>query len=206
MQKHFIGACALAVALSLAAAAPDARAQASQDAATVKAGTYKVDPYHSQVEFSVSHFGFTEYSGFFSGASGSLMLDPAEPARSKLEVSIPVDSVMTTVTKLNDELKGEKWFDAAKFPTATFTSSRITITGKGRATITGELMLHGVTKPMTLQARFIGAGVNPLDKAYTVGFEATGMIKRGDFDVKTYLPMVGDDVRLTIAGAFERQQ
>ena len=206
MQKHFLGACAVSVALGLAAAAPDARAQASQDAATVKSGSYKVDPYHSQVEFSVSHFGFTEYSGFFSGASGSLMLDPAEPARSKLEVSVPVDSVMTTVTKLSDELKGEKWFDAAKFPTATFTSSKITITGKGRATITGELMLHGVTKPMTLQARFVGAGVNPIDKAYTVGFEASGMIKRGDFDVKTYLPMVGDDVRLTIAGAFERQQ
>jgi len=72
------------------------------------------------------------------------------------------------------------------------------------ATITGNLTLHGVTKPVVLHVRFIGAGVNPIDKAYTVGFEATGTIKRSDFGVTTYLPAVGDEVQLSIAGAFEQ--
>jgi len=75
----------------------------------------------------------------------------------------------------------------------------------GEATITGNLTLHGVTKPVVLHAHFIGAGVNPINKAYTVGFEATTTIKRSEFGVSTYVPAVGDDVQLTIEGAFELQ-
>ena len=89
--------------------------------------------------------------------------------------------------------------------TATFTSTKVVLLGKDSAVIAGNLTLHGVTKPITLEARFIGAGVNPLDKSFTAGFEATGTIKRSDFGVSTYLPLVGDDVRLTIAGAFVLQ-
>jgi YceI-like domain len=73
------------------------------------------------------------------------------------------------------------------------------------ATVTGNFTLHGVTKPVVLNVRFVGAGVNPIDKAYSVGFEATGTIKRSDFGVTTYVPVVGDEVQLTIAGAFEQQ-
>ncbi len=203
-MRSYALAGALAAAL-LAASAPNALAQASSDAASVKAGTYKVEAYHTQIGFSVLHFGFTPFSGFFSGASGSLKLDPAHPSASALDVSVPVQSVTTTVGQLDTELKGAQWFDAAQFPNATFKSTTIVLVGKDRATITGDLTLHGVTRPVVLNAHFVGAGVNPLDKAYTVGFEATGTFKRSDFGVKTYVPMVGDDVTLTIAGAFERQ-
>ena len=168
-----------------------------------KPGSYKVESYHTQVGFSISHFGFTNYSGLFSGATGSLKLDPAKLGTSKLDISIPVDSVTTTVSKLTDELKGDKWFDTAKFPKAAFVSTQVVPTAEG-ATVTGNLTLHGVTKPVVLHVRFIGAGVNPIDKAYTVGFEATGTIKRSEFGVTTYLPAVGDEVQLTIAGAFEQ--
>jgi polyisoprenoid-binding protein YceI len=168
-----------------------------------KPGSYKVESYHTQVGFSISHFGFTNYSGLFSGATGSLQLDPAKLGTSKLDISIPVDSVTTTVSKLTDELKGDKWFDTTKFPKATFVSTQVVPTAEG-ATVTGNLTLHGVTKPVVLHVRFIGAGVNPIDKAYTVGFEATGTIKRSDFGVTTYLPAVGDEVQLSIAGAFEQ--
>jgi len=169
-----------------------------------KAGSYKVESYHTQVGFSISHFGFTNYSGLFSGATGSLQLDPAKLGTSKLDISIPVDSVTTTVSKLTDELKGDKWFDTTKFPKAIFVSTQVVPTAEG-ATVTGNLTLHGITKPVVLHVRFIGAGVNPIDKAYTVGFEATGTIKRSDFGVTTYLPAVGDEVQLSIAGAFEQQ-
>ena len=171
---------------------------------SAKPGSYKVESYHTQVGFSISHFGFTNYSGLFSGATGSLQLDPARLGTSKLDISIPVDSVTTTVSKLTDELKGDKWFDTAKFPKAAFVSTQVVPTAEG-ATVTGNLTLHGVTKPVVLHVRFIGAGVNPIDKAYTVGFEATGTIKRSDFGVTTYLPAVGDEVQLNIAGAFEQQ-
>jgi polyisoprenoid-binding protein YceI len=207
MHKFSRAAGALAALLSLAVAAPAARAQAvAQSPQAVKAGTYKIEPHHTQVVFSVSHFGFTDFSGFFSGASGTLVLDPKNPAASTLTVSIPVNSVMTTSSVLDQELRGEQWLDAAKIPTATFTSTKVTPTGERTATIDGNLTLHGVTKPFTLQAHLGGAGVNPLDKAYTVGFAVTGVIPRGDFGVKEDLPVVGNDVHLTIAGAFELQQ
>jgi polyisoprenoid-binding protein YceI len=180
-------------------------AQAGESAlSSAKPGSYKVESYHTQVGFSISHFGFTNYSGLFSGATGTLQLDPAKLGTSKLDISIPVESITTTVAKLNDELKGDKWFDTAKFPQATFVSTRVVPTADG-ANVTGNLTLHGITKPVVLHVRFIGAGVNPLDKAYTVGFEATGTIKRSDFGVTTYLPAVGDEVQLNIAGAFEQQ-
>ena len=172
--------------------------------AAVKSGSYKVESYHTQVGFSISHFGFTNFSGLFSGATGSLQLDPAKLGTSKLDISIPVDSLTTTVSKLTDDLKGDKWFDTAKFPKAAFVSTQVMPTAEG-ATVTGNLTLHGITRPVVLHVRFIGAGVNPIDKAYTVGFEATGTIRRSDFGVTTYLPAVGDEVQLNIAGAFEQQ-
>jgi polyisoprenoid-binding protein YceI len=204
MKTHLSAAGALS---ALALTMVSAQAQApSRDPAAVKAGTYKVEPYHTQVSFTLSHFGLTEFSGFFSGASGSLKLDPANPGADKLDVTIPVDSVLTTVPKLTGELKGDKWFDAAKYPSAEFTSMKVTLAGKASAIISGTLTLHGVTKPITLKAHLVGAGVNPIDKAYTVGFSATGTIKRSAFGVSAYVPYIGDDVRLTIAGAFELQQ
>lgn len=200
-MKAFFPKLALAALIGIGSAAA-AQAQAV-DFKDVKAGAYAVDPYHTQVIFTVSHLGFSRYSGLFSGASGSLELDPAKLAASKLEVSLPIASVLTTSTQLDGELKGDQWFDAAKYATATFTSTKIVPQGKGAATISGNLTMHGVTKPIVLAAHFVGAGSNPMTKAYTVGFEATGTIKRGEFGVKTYIPLVGDDVKLTIAGAFE---
>lgn len=197
---------ALSAILIAAAGTPQATAQVSSaDPAAVKAGAYKVDAYHTQVGFSISHFGFTDYSGLFSGATGTLQLDAANPGASKLAVAIPVQSIQTTVPKLTEELKGEKWFDAAKYPTASFTSTQVVRTGADTATIVGELTLHGVTKPVTLKAHLVGSGVNPLSKAVTAGFSATGVIKRSEFGVSQYLPLIGDEVQLTIAGAFELQ-
>jgi polyisoprenoid-binding protein YceI len=172
---------------------------------SVKAGTYKVESYHTEVGFSLSHFGFTNYSGLFSGATGSLRLDPGNLASTRLEVNVPVQSILTTVPVLTDELKGDKWFDVAKFPQAAFTSTNVTVGQNGELTITGNLTLHGTTRPIVLHAHLVGVGVNPIDKQYTVGFQANGTIKRSDFGISLYAPAVGDDVELSIAGAFELQ-
>lgn len=183
-----------------------AQSVSSSDPNRVKAGTYSIDPNHSQVIFSVSHFGFTDFSGFLSGAAGSLSIDPAKPAASKLNVSVQVASLTTNVAPLSDELKGDKWLDAAKFDTATFKSTSVKMTGTNQADITGDLTIHGITKPTTLKAHFVGAGTNPLNKMFTAGFSATGRFKRSDYGVKMFLPLIGDDVDLKIAGSFELKQ
>jgi polyisoprenoid-binding protein YceI len=208
MKTRLLAAAAMTALLAFSSLAPQAMAQqiASKDPKAVKAGTYKVEPYHTQLGFSISHFGFSDFSGFFSEASGTLEFDPNKLSIAKLDVSVPVQSVLTTVPPLTEQLKGDQWFDAAKFPNATFVSTKISKAGADTATITGDLTLHGVTKPVTLKARLVGSGTNPLDKSFTVGFEATGAIKRSDFGIKQYLPLLGDDVALTIAGAFVLQQ
>ncbi|NHN88035.1 YceI family protein [Acetobacter conturbans] len=182
-----------------------ATASAAPLPADAKAGTYAIDPHHTQVVFSLLHLGFTNYTGLLSDASGSLMFDPQRLDKTKLTVSVKIDSVETTSDRLTGELKSADWFDATRFPTATFISTNVTQTGNGEADIGGNLTLHGVTKPVTLHARFIGAGVNPMDKAYTLGFEGTTTVKRSDFGVSKYVPMVGDDVTLSLAGAFEKK-
>jgi polyisoprenoid-binding protein YceI len=204
MKTYHLAAGALSAFIAVSSLASNATAQqvASMDPGSVKAGAYKLEPLHTQVGFSLSHFGFTNYSGLFSGASGSLSLDPNTVEISKVNISIPIQSVQTTVPLLTEELKGDKWFDATQFPAATFVSTKITKTGAETATIAGDLTLHGVTKQVTLQAHLVGSGVNPLDKSFTVGFEATGVIERSDFGIKQYLPLLGDDVTLHIDAAF----
>ncbi|ATI12103.1 MULTISPECIES: YceI family protein [Acetobacter] len=179
-------------------------AQAAPAFSAVEQGNYAVDPSHTQVVFSVLHLGFTNYSGFFSNASGTLALDPAQPEASRLSVSIPTDSVLTPSTKLTNELKTSEWLDVTHYPKAEFVSSKITPTGTDTADIEGQFTLHGITQPLTLHARFIGAGQNPMNKTYTVGFQATGELKRSAYGIKTYEPLVADKVLLSIAGAFEK--
>lgn len=173
--------------------------------ADVMGGTYAVEPAHTQIVFKINHMGFTNYYGNFSGATGSLRLDPKTAAVDSLKVTVPVGSISTTSPKLVQELKGADWFDEAKYPTMSFRSHHVTVTSPGHALVEGELTLHGVTRPLTLDARFIGSGPNPMSKTYTVGFEVSGHIKRSDFGVNKYVPLVSDDVELMISAAFERQ-
>lgn len=202
MKLLLASSFALAVALGGGASA---QTQPTRDPAQIQAGTYAVDPEHTQVGWRVSHMGLSNYYGGFSSVTGTLDLQPKTPANSKLSIKIPVASVTTTSDKLTGELKGDQWLDAGKFPEMTFVSTKVTPEGKDKAQVVGNLTLHGVTKPVTLDVTLIGAGANPLNKKYTVGFEASGTIKRSDFGVKTYVPLIGDDLHLNIAGAFERQ-
>jgi polyisoprenoid-binding protein YceI len=192
-------ACLLAAG-GLLAASP----AVTTDPGAVQAGHYRVEPTHTRVQFTVSHMGFTDWWGDFTGVSGSLVLDPARLAASRVEIAIPVASVATTNATLDGELRSADWFDAARFPTIRFVSTRIVRTGPARATIDGNLTLHGVTRPVALDARFVGAGLNPLSKAYTIGFNATATIRRSDYGVTMDLPLVGDETAIRISAAFEK--
>jgi polyisoprenoid-binding protein YceI len=180
-----------------------AAAQVWSDPADVRPGAYRLEPGHTQVVWGVSHLGLTTYYGVFSGASGSLRLDPVNAAVDSLSVSIPVASVSTTSAVLNDKLKSAEWLDAARYPTMEFVSTRIVPTGRGLALVAGTLTLHGVTRPATLNVKFNGAAINPLDRAYTVGFAVSGEVRRSEFGVTKLVPIIGDDVTLIISAAFE---
>ncbi len=184
----------------LMAAAPPV----THDPARVKPGTYAVEPGHTQVLFSVNHLGFTVFYGNFSRASGTLSVVANKPQAMTVSISVPVDSVSTTSAKLDDELKSADWLNAGKYPAMTFRSTSVTSTGAGSADVAGLLTLHGVTKPLTLHAKFVGAGVNLLDRKETVGFSLTGALKRSDYGVTKYVPLVSDDVQLMISAAFEK--
>ncbi len=204
-MTRLLAAAALTGALAAAGVAAHAQGAPNTDPKAVPAGAYKLDPRHARVLFATSHMGFSTWYGDFAGATGALTLDPKNPAADTLEVSIPVASVSTTNATLDGELKSAAWFDAAQFPTITFKSTKVTLTGPSTAQVAGDLTFHGVTRPVVLEATFKAAGVNMMTKAYTVGFEVKGALKRSDYGVKTYVPVIGDDVDLTISAPFEKQ-
>ncbi len=180
-------------------AAPPGKAEPSR----IVAGTYKVDPSHSQVLFGVDHLGFNPYYGHFSDISGTLTIDPAKPVAAAVDISIPIASVRTTSTKLDEELVSPQFFDAARFPTMRFKSTKVEVDGL-RARVTGDLTLHGVTRSVVMEALFHGAGVSPMRKATTVGFDGRAAIKRSDFGVTYGVPIVSDEVSIIITVAFEK--
>jgi polyisoprenoid-binding protein YceI len=173
--------------------------------AKIVAGSYAVEPNHTQIVFAVDHMGFSIFRGFLSQASGALALDPAKPAATQLSVTIPIASIHTTSAKLDEELNSADWLDAQRFPTATFVSTKVTPGPNGLAIVDGNLTLHGITKPARMQAHFRGAGINPLSKGATIGFDGRMSVERSQFGVTKYVPLVSDHVELTIAAAFEKQ-
>ena len=173
------------------------------DVSRVTGGTYKVDPNHTQVVWSVDHMGFSTLNGMFGQPSGSLTLDPKKASAARLTIEFPMSGLTVTSEKFAHHLASAELLDAAKFPTARFVSTSVEVSGE-RAAITGDLTLHGVTKPVTLNAAFHGAGVNPMSKAETIGFSADAKVKRSDFGLGAFVPVVSDEVDLKIVGAFEK--
>ena len=173
------------------------------DVRRITAGQYAVDPSHSQVTFTVNHLGFSTYRGTFGEVTGSMAIDPKMPAKAKVVIDIPMKGLVTTVPKLTEHLLAPDFFDAAKYPTARFVATSVRPSGK-RAKIAGNLTIKGVTKPVVLDAAFVGAGT--MMGKRTVGFDATTTIRRSDFGVSYGIPLVPDAVPLQISVAFEKPE
>ena len=180
------------------------------DPSRVEAGTYKSDKNHSLVGWRVNHFGFNDYFGLFGDVDATLTLDPANPGAAKVDATIPINPLVAS-QGLHDHLlragqdgKKPDFFGPSQ-AAAHFVSTNVAVNGN-KATITGDFTLNGVTKPVTIQAEFTGAGnsFGPTPKK-TVGFEGTATIKRSDWGLSTFVPMVSDEVELTITTAFEKQ-
>jgi len=183
------------------------------DPARITGGSYKVDQHHTMVRWEVDHLGITPYFGIFGDITGTLTLDPKNPKAAKVDITIPVAKVTTASAGLTQHLlkPPAKAGDRPDFfgpnpADARFVSTSVVPASDGdlEAKITGNLTLNGVTKPVTLDAKFYGAGTAPKDMGgqEMVGFEAETTIKRSDFGVNMAIPMVSDEVELDIVAAF----
>ena len=159
---------------------------------------YAIDPSHTQVEFTYSHFGFSNITGRFDKVESEFAFDAVDPSRSSVKVTIPVDSISTGVEKLDGHLLSADFFDAQKYPTATFTSTGVTVAGEGKLAVAGDLSIHGVTKPVVMDVTINKVGEHPMSKKPAAGFDASFDIKRSEFGVGGYAPAVSDEVRIEI--------
>ena len=168
-------------------------------AAQAAPSPYVLDPHHTQITFGWTHFGFSHMSGRFDKVDGTFLFDPAAPAKSKVEVSIPIASISTGVADLDDDLRGDGFFDAGKFPTATFRSTSVKSTGKDKLAVSGDLTVHGVTKPVILDVTINKIGMHPMAQRAAAGFDASTTIKRTDFGISKYAPNVSDEIQIHIS-------
>ncbi|WP_334162896.1 YceI family protein [Phenylobacterium sp.] len=218
-MRPILTACAFAALAACSQPAPaEKTAQAAAPApepVTAPAGLYTLDKAHSTVTFKVSHIGFSKYVAGFDDLDGRLQFDPASPAAMSVEATIDVRSLDLPAPPpgFREEMLGANWFDAARHPTITFRSTRVEPTGARAARVTGDLTLHGVTRPVVLEAEFNGGyPPNELDPGGArVGFSAHGSFKRSDFGMGYGVPApgstmgVGDTVEVSIETEFSRQ-
>ena len=160
--------------------------------------TYTLDPEHTNVIASWSHFGYSHPSANFGEVSGTLVFDAAAPERSSVEVSLPLSGLDTFVPALDAHLKTAEFFDAGTFPAATFKSTRVEVMGKHSFKVTGTLTIKGVARPVTLNVKLNNAGIHPMSKQESIGFDATATIKRSDFGMGMYAPAISDEISLRI--------
>jgi polyisoprenoid-binding protein YceI len=168
----------------------------------VRADEFAIDNSHTSVIFGVSHMGYSITYGRFNNVSGAFTLDAKGPEASTFQVALDVASIDTNDAKRDEHLKGPDFFNAGEFPVITFKSTKVapkkTDTGI-TLEVTGDLTLHGVTKPVTLELQKLGEGPGPGGNDFRTGFSGTAKLKRSDFGMTNMVGPVGDEVAITIS-------
>ena len=202
---------ALAVSLLASTAALAAPGVTSTKPADLPAGHYVLDKTHASVVGKIKHMGFSNYQFRFTKVDASFDYDPKAPQAAKISVTIDPASIDTATgadefgLKFNKELAGDGWLEANKFPTATFVSTKVEPGAGQTGKVYGDLTLHGVTKPVVLDVTFNGVGSSFVPGSVKTGFSAVTQIKRSEFGVSKYVPLVGDDVTLSIEVEFDKK-
>ena len=160
--------------------------------------TFTLDANHTYPRFSYSHLGFSTQQSRFNKTTGKVVLDKAAKTGS-VDITIDTKSIDTGSDLFNEHIQAEDFLDTAKYPTATFKSTKVTFDGDKPATIEGDLTLKGVTKKVTLTVTRFLAMPHPMQKKDAIGADAHTVVKRTDFNMGKYAPHVGDDVRIDIA-------
>lgn len=159
--------------------------------------TYTVDSNHTFPSYEVAHFGYSFQRGRFNKTTGKITLDAAA-RQGSAEIAIDVASVSTGVPKLDDHLKTEDFFDAAKYAQMTFKSSGFTFEGEKVTGASGDLTIHGVSRPVTFKVTYFNCAPHPMNKRKVCGADMTTSIKRSEFGITKYIPNLGDDVLLRV--------
>ncbi len=179
MNRLFLTAAMLLTASAPAFAAPVA---------------YTFDKSHAVLTFSYDHLGFSTTEGLFRDWDGKLMIDEEDPANSSIEFTIDINSMDALFEKRTQHFLSADFFDGAKYPKATFKSTKVEKTGDKELKVTGDLTIKDITKPVTLDVKVLKMGEHPMVKKMAVGFDVTGIVKRSDYGMDMYVPYVGDDV------------
>jgi len=193
---------AVAIGLAGSSAAWSDPKAASLDPAAAPAGTYVLDKSHASLTASLSHMGLSHYTMRFDVLDASFTYDPKAPEASKVQASVDANSLDVGVPKISAQFARE-FLAGDESPRITFTSTAIIYSGN-HGTLTGDLTLRGVTRPVTLDVTFNGTGAGLLG-GHRMGFSATGDIKRSDFGSKAWLSAVGDDVHIVIEAEFQKK-
>lgn len=179
----------LALALSLALAAPAALAQPVRHA---------IDHEHAWVMFRLSHLGFAQMIATFHNVTGEIHFDAQTPTNSRVTASIDARTVNSGLAARDEWIRAEAQLNTAAHPAIGFRSTGITVTGENRGRMEGMLTVRGVERPVVLDVAFNRAGLNPINRMQTIGFSATGTIRRSEFGVSAFLGPIGDEIAVTI--------
>ena len=162
------------------------------------ADTYKVDSVHSSVVFRIKHLGVVNVYGRFNEISGTIIFDKENPSKSAVDFTVPTESVDTHVDKRDQHLKSPDFFNAKQFPVITFKSKEVKKTDENTFQMTGDLTLHGVTKPLTIDFKK-GGEAKGMQNEYRSGGETQFTIKRSDYGMNFMLNGLGDEVNVMVA-------
>ncbi|MDP1736231.1 MAG: YceI family protein [Caulobacter sp.] len=161
---------------------------------------YTLDPAHTQTTFTVDRFGFTTIMGAFTAAEGTIWIDEADPASSRVEAFVTVASLYAGDPTREDHVKGPRWLNGAVNPTIRFVSTKVVPTGSTTADVTGDFTLNGVTRPVTFKVALNKIGKAPGSGKQSAGFTITGSVQRRDFGIGAALPpgLIGETVDIRI--------
>jgi polyisoprenoid-binding protein YceI len=162
------------------------------------AASYKIDPDHSDVGFKIRHMMVSNVKGTFRAVSGKVKIDDSDLSKSSVMATMETASIDTGVEKRDNDLRSANYFDVAKYPTMTFTSSSVAAAGEGKLKVSGALTLHGVTRPVVLDV--VGPSAEMKDPRGNIrrGASASTKISRKDFGMTAGTPLVGDEVEISI--------
>lgn len=169
----------------------------SSASAFAQATTYTIDNSHTSLIFAVSHLGFSDTYGRFNKISGTVAWDASAPAASKLDVTIDANTIDTNDAKRDDHLKNADFFNVKQFPLITFKSTKVVVNGE-KVSVTGDMTMHGVTKPVTLSLTKLKEGETPF-KDVRIGFRGTTTVKRSDFGMNGMQGGIGDEIAIMLS-------
>ena len=177
----------------------------TQELVELRSGQYQLDKMHSYLNFRIDHLGLSKIIGRFNDFEATLDFDPENPTAMKLTGVLAANSIDINNTDLESTLQESDWLDSERYPQIVFTSESVEETGGNQFAVNGTLSMRGVSRPVTLEARFNGGADNIITRKYTIGFQANANILRSEFGMDTFTAFAGNEIEIELHGEFLRQ-